>query len=282
MAVSRPSETKDIDSASLPLAGEVALVTGSGRGLGCAIARRLHALGASVVLHDIDEKAPAKFGEHESLTALAKSIGNGGHGVAAVTGDISDSSAVSKLVAQASEQLGPVSVLVNCAGGDIGADGNKPCPGTATDFKLEDVHSVLDRNLIGTMLMCREIAPGMARRKSGSIINIGSIHAHRGTAVEVGYACAKAAMVHYSRCLAEELRADGVRVNVVSPGPAKTARFLATRDTDKEMRKEGPSLIRYATPDEIADAVGFFAGPGSSFLSGQVLVVDGGDGLYAR
>lgn len=282
MAFSPASDSSDSGSAALPLAGEVALVTGSGRGLGCTIARRLRDLGASIVLHDIDEKAPGKFGEHESLTALAKSMVNGGADVIAVTGDITDAAAVRALVGKATNQLGPVTILVNCAGGDIGANGSKPSPNTATDFNLDDVYAVLERNLIGTMLMCREIAPGMAQRKSGSIVNIGSILAHRGTASEVGYACAKAAVVQYSRCLADELRESGVRVNVVSPGPAKTARFLATRETDEELCKEGTSLIRYATPEEIADSVGFFAGPDSRFISGQVMLVDGGDGLYAR
>ena len=87
-------------------------------------------------------------------------------------------------------------------------------------------------------------------------------------------------MVHYSRCLAFEVRPNGVRVNVVSPGPTKTARFLATRAADPEMLQEGASLDRYATPQEIADAVAFLASPNSRFISGQVMRVDGGMGLY--
>jgi 3-oxoacyl-[acyl-carrier protein] reductase len=170
---------------------------------------------------------------------------------------------------------------VNCAGGDIGADGNKPSPATPTDFKLEDVLAVLNRNLIGTMLMCREIAPRMAARNAGSIINIASTFAHRGTPIEIGYGCAKAAIVHYTRSLACELRDSGVRANVVSPGPTKTARFMSTRELDVHMEESGPSLIRYATPEEIADAICFFAGPAGRYISSQVLLVDGGDGSYA-
>jgi 3-oxoacyl-[acyl-carrier protein] reductase len=275
------SSSRGMEESVRPLQGKIAFVTGSGRGLGRTIAEKLMSLGADIVLHDISEEAPARFGEVESLSALAKSLSGNGAKAVAVTGDISDSAAVERMVMAAQQQLGPVSVLVNCAGGDIGADGNKPNPSTPTNFKLEDVQSVLNRNLIGTMLMCRAIAPGMVEHNQGSIVNIGSILAHQGSAVEIGYACAKAAVVHYTRCLALELRASGVRANAISPGPAKTARFLATRITDPAMLEEGPSLQRYATPAEIADVVGFFAGPESRYVSGQVVRVDGAAGLYA-
>ncbi|MBT9472301.1 MAG: SDR family oxidoreductase [Phenylobacterium sp.] len=264
-----------------PLKGKVAFVTGSGRGLGRTIAERLMAMGADVALHDISEEAPARFGEVASLSALAEELTSNGARAVAVTGDISDNAAVEQMVAAAQARLGPISILVNCAGGDIGANGDKPNPSTPTQFKLEDVQAVLNRNLIGTMLMCRAVAPGMAERNEGAVINIGSILAHQGSAIEIGYACAKAAVVHYSRCLAMEMRGHGVRVNAISPGPAKTARFLATRSTDPVMMEEGPSLDRYATPAEIADAVGFLAGPDSRFVSGQVIRVDGAAGLYA-
>jgi len=264
-----------------PLEGKVAFITGSGRGLGRTIAERLMAMGADIALHDISEEAPARFGEVESLSALAKSLAGNGSQAFAVTGDISDNDAVEQMVAAAQSRLGPISILINCAGGDIGANGDKPNPSTPTRFKLEDVQAVLNRNLIGTMLMCRAVAPGMAERKEGAIVNIGSILAHQGSDIEIGYACAKAAVVHYSRCLAMEMRTHGVRVNAISPGPAKTARFLATRTTDVVMMEEGPSLDRYATPAEIADAVGFLAGPDSRYISGQVIRVDGAAGLYA-
>ena len=94
-------------------------------------------------------------------------------------------------------------------------------------------------------------------------------------------ACAKAGVVHYTRCLAAEVREAGVRVNCVSPGPAKTARFLATRGHEASMMKEGPSLRRYATAEEVADAVAFLVGDRARFISGQVLRVDGAAGLYA-
>ena len=281
MVAKKLDEESAMDPVSLPLAGEVALVTGSGRGLGHTIARKLMSMGANIVLHDINEEAPARFGEVESLSALAKSMNSEANKVVAVTGDISDCKAVEAMVAKAQEMLGPISILVNCAGGDIGADGNKPNPSSPVNFKIEDLHAVLNRNLVGTMLMCREIAPRMIANNKGSIINIASILAHYGSPIEISYSCAKAAVVHYTRCLASELREHGVRANVISPGPTLTARFMATRQTDPKMQESGPSLIRYAQPEEIADAISYFASPASRYVSGQVLLVDGAENLFS-
>jgi 3-oxoacyl-[acyl-carrier protein] reductase len=238
-------------------------------------------MGADIALHDISETAPAQYGEYPTLTAAVQSlVGESVRGVA-VTGDISDEVAVRSMIDKIQTTLGPISILVNCAGGDIGARGTKPNPNGATDFLLDDVQAIINRNLVGTMLMSRAIAPGMAERRKGTIINIASVAAHLGNSPEVAYACAKAAVVHYTRCLAFEMRSAGVRVNCVSPGPAKTARFLATRETDPVMMEAGPSLKRYATAEEIADAVALLASDKARFISGQVLRVDGGAGLYA-
>lgn len=263
------------------LAGSVALVTGSGRGLGRAIATRLAEQGAAVAVHDISESAPAQFGEEKSLTGLAERLAaEQGVATAAVLGDIADEAQVAALVAATEAALGPVSILVNCAGGDIGAGGGKPDPNGALDISLADAQAIINRNFIGTMLMCRAVLPGMAARAAGSVINFGSLNGHRAVTSEVVYGCMKAAIVHYTRCLALEMRPRGVRVNVVSPGPAMSARFLATRQTDPAMMAEGPSLDRYATPDEIAGVVSFLAGPDSRFVSGQVVRIDGAAGLY--
>lgn len=263
------------------LAGHVALVTGSGRGLGRAIASRLADLGADVAVHDISESAPAQFGEEKSLTGLAGRLADQcGVRTTAVLGDISDEAQVAAMVAATEAALGPVSILVNCAGGDIGAAGGKPDPNGALDIGLADTQAIINRNFIGTMLVCRAVMPGMAARQAGSVINFGSLNGHRAVTSEVVYGCMKAAIVHYTRCLALEMRPHGVRVNVVSPGPAMSARFLATRPTDPAMMGEGPSLDRYASPDEIAGVVAFLAGPDSRFVSGQVVRIDGAAGLY--
>jgi len=261
--------------------GAVALVTGSGRGLGRMIAETLLNGGAAIALHDINEEAPAAFGESASLTALAEELSKrGGAKVVAVTGDISKESDVAAFVKKVEATLGPISILVNCAGGDIAAKGGKPNPNDALNISLEDTQAVMNRNFIGTMLMCRAVVPGMMQRQKGAVINFGSLNGHIGVSPEVVYGCAKAAILHYTRCLALEMRPHGVRVNAVSPGPTTTARFLATRTTDPS-KMEGVSLERYAKPKEIADAVAFLASDQSNFVNGQVLRVDGGMTLFA-
>src|SRR5438128_456579 len=120
-----------LETAEGILKGETALVTGSGRGLGRAIAEALARAGASVAVHDISEDAPAQYGASENLAAVAREIAALGGRTAGVTGDISDEKAVRRLVATAEEALGPISILVNCAGGDIGARGTKPQPNNA-------------------------------------------------------------------------------------------------------------------------------------------------------
>lgn len=262
------------------LTGRAALVTGSGRGLGRAVAERLAELGASVALHDISAAAPAEFGEAHDLNRVAAEIARHGVPTVAVTGDIADEAAVQAMTQAAESALGPLHILVNCAGGDIAAAGGKPQPNTALGIPIADVRAILDRNLIGTMLVCRAVCPGMIARRSGSVINFASIAAHLGVADGVAYAVAKAAIVQWTRCLAKDLRPHGVRVNALSPGPTKTARFLATRQTDPRLMDESVPLERYGTPEEIADAVAFLAGDSARFVNGQVLCVDGGLSLY--
>ncbi len=266
---------------SKELSGTVAFVTGSGRGLGHTMAVRLAELGADVAIHDLDWTAPAKYGEAPDLGEVAREIEKHGVRTAAVTGNIGDKAAVANMKEEIEAKLGQVNVLVNCAGGDIGASGGKPNPNNALDISFEDIQVLTNNNLIGTMLMCQAFVPPMVKAGSGSVINIASAAAHLGCSPEVVYSTLKAAVVHYTRCLAKELLNDGVRINAVSPGPTKTARFQATRTVDPEkMDSSRRSLNRYAEPEEIADAVAFLAGPRSKFINGQVLRVDGGITLF--
>lgn len=262
------------------LRGQVALVTGSGRGLGHAMAARLAELGADVAVHDQNDAAPAVYGEFADLTASCNDVARFGVRACAVVGDIADEHRVSDMVREVESVLGPITILVNAAGGDIGAKGTKPSPNNALDISMDDVRALLDRNLIGTMLMCRAVVPGLLERRRGSVVNIASMAGHFGTSPEVAYSSIKAAIIHYTRCLAFETRAHNVRVNCVSPGATATARFLKTRTTDPVMMGTDDTLVRYGMPRDQANAVAFLCMPAARFIHGQVLRVDGGLSLY--
>lgn len=260
-----------------PLAGQTAFVTGSGRGLGRLMAERLAERGANIVLHDKDWEAPAQYGEAANLGEVEKAFSGYDGKVMTVLGNIGDADAVADMKSKIDAELGQVDILVNCAGGDIGAAGGKPVPNNALDIPLEDVKALTDNNLIGTITVCKAFIPPMRDRKSGTVVNIGSVAGHVGVPEGSIYAILKAAVAHYTRCLAKELQADGVRVNCVAPGPSKTARFQATRQVDADMMdSDKASLNRYAEPGEIADAVAFLTSKEAKFINGQILCVDGG------
>jgi 2-hydroxycyclohexanecarboxyl-CoA dehydrogenase len=221
-------------SGEFSLTGQVAFVTGSGRGLGHAIARRLAELGAGVAVHDRDERAPAEYGEFANLAASHADIASLGVRTAVVTGDIGDEVRVRAMTAEVERALGPITILVNAAGGDIAVAGGKPKPNNALEIKMEDVYSTI-----------------------------------------------KAAIVHYTRCLAAETREHNVRVNCVSPGATATARFKNTRALDSNQLVEEGTLVRYGAPRDQANAVAFLCSDAAKFIHGQVLRVDGGFSLFA-
>ena len=264
-----------------------AWVTGSSRGIGRVVAAHLASLGARVAIHGTSPTSTRAFGEADSLQAVADEIAQEhGADVLPVHGDLTDEALVDGMAQQIRARFGQIDILVNCAGGDIGAQGTmgenagKPMHNDAVHVALADIHAVLDRNLLTCILVCRAVAPEMMARKAGRIINIGSIAGLGGRTNGAIYAAAKAGMHTYSRCLAHQLRPYNVPVNVIAPGGIVTPRFLASRPIANEQMISEGTLERYGTSQEIADAVAFLASDAASYISGQVLRVDGGGQLW--
>jgi 3-oxoacyl-[acyl-carrier protein] reductase len=196
-------------------------------------------------------------------------------------GDLTLSADIDRVVATAEAELGPIDILVHNAGGDIAALGGKPDPNDVVNIKAEDVRAVIDRNLMSTIFVCQAVAKRMMERRRGRIVTIGSVAAFKGRTNASIYATAKAGALHFTRCLADQLRPYDITVNTIAPGDTRTERFVATRAVDPSRLAESGTLDRIATVDEVARVVEFFAGPLGAFVSGQVLRIDGGGQLWA-
>jgi 3-oxoacyl-[acyl-carrier protein] reductase len=252
------------------LTGKIALITGSSRGLGRHYALHLARAGADVIIHDVNENAAAEFGEALSGPAVAEEMRALGRRAAYFSADLTDSLQAEHLIRQVLDVFDHIDILVNNAGGDIGARTPRPDPNDALDIDPDDIRSVIDRNLLTTMYTCKFGGVHMRGRRSGKIINVGSIAGHIPVQNGMIYAAAKTAITHYTRCLAEQLRPYSVNVNCLAPAPTYTGRFLATRTVDSQ---QGLSrLQQVAQPEDMAQIMLFLAGPQSDFLTGETIV----------
>jgi 3-oxoacyl-[acyl-carrier protein] reductase len=273
--------------AARPLTGQAAWVTGSSRGLGRAVARELARLGARVAVHGTRPDSPRTFGEGDSMQQVADEIAaDCAVETLAVWGDVTAAGEVRRIAEEIRRHWGAISLLVCCAGGDIGLGGTgvgragRPEPNDCLKISLADLRCVLDRNLMSVILCCREVAPEMIGRGQGRIITIGSIGGCLGRSIGSTYSVAKAAVHEYTRCLAEQLRPHNIPVNCVAPGSTVTERFTRITDLDPRRMVPGGTLVRYGRPEEVASVVGFLCTPAAGFLSGQIIRVDGGEQTF--
>jgi 3-oxoacyl-[acyl-carrier protein] reductase len=238
------------------LTGKTALVTGASGGIGEAVARALHAQGATVVLHGT---------RAEKLEALQKDLGARAFALAV---DLSDRDAVAGLVDAASALAGPISILVNNAG--ITRDG------LLMRMKDGDWDSVLEVNMTASMSLCRAAMRGMMKARTGRIISISSVVGVTGNAGQTNYAASKAGMIGFSKSLAAEVASRGLTVNVVAPG------FIETPMTDVLDESQKSALLtrvpagRLGHADEIAATVAFLASDEAAYITGATLHVNGG------
>jgi 3-oxoacyl-[acyl-carrier protein] reductase len=236
------------------LEGKLALVTGASRGIGRAIAAELAHAGAQVV---VGYRSGA-----EQAEALAAEIGG-----RAAQGDVADPEQAARLV----EEAGDLDILVNNAG--LTRDG------LIARMSDEDWRTVLDTNLGGVFHTCRAAARGMMRRRSGAIVNLTSVVGVHGNPGQTNYAASKAGIIGFTKSLARELAPRGVRANAVAPGYIQTALTDVLPEDVQQAILQNTPLARLGTPEDVAGAVRFLCSDEASFVTGEVLLVDGGLGM---
>ena len=237
------------------------LVTGSSRGIGAGIARRFAREGHRVAIHYRAEETQAR--------ALYDELASAGYSVMLVSGDIAREDEAKQIVSRVRERFGLLDVLVNNAGIALPTQ-------LITDTTLAAWNRVMETNVTGMFLVTNAVLPEMVSQKHGAIVNISSMWGVTGGSCEVAYSSSKAAVIGFTKSLAKEVAPSGIRVNCVAPGFVLTD---MTRGFDEGVIAgicEETPLLRAGTPEDIASAVLFLASEEASFITGQVLSVDGG------
>ena len=236
------------------LEGKTALVTGASRGIGRAIAAELAGAGASVVVG-------YRSGTEEA-DAFAQEIGG-----RAIQADVSSPDEAKRLV----EEAGDLDILVNNAG--VTRDG------VLARMSDDDWRTVLETNLSSVFYTCRAVSRGMMKRRAGAIVNVSSIVGMHGNWGQTNYAASKAGIVGFTKSLAQELGSRGVRANVVAPGYIQTRLTDAIPEEARAKMLDLTPLGRFGDPEDVAGAVRFLCSDEASFITGEVLLVDGGLGM---
>jgi 3-oxoacyl-[acyl-carrier protein] reductase len=236
------------------LEGKTALVTGASRGIGRAVAAELAAAGATVVIGYRTGKDEA-----ESLAAEL--------GARAVQADVSNAADAARLV----EEAGDVHILVNNAG--LTRDG------LLARMSDDDWRTVLETNLSSVFYTCRAVCRPMMKRRGGAIVNVSSIVGVHGNWGQTNYAASKAGIIGFTKSLARELGSRGVRANVVAPGYVKTQLTDVLPEEATRAMLDATPLGRLGEPENVAGAVRFLCSDEASFITGEVLLVDGGLGM---
>ncbi|WBU36999.1 SDR family NAD(P)-dependent oxidoreductase [Homoserinibacter sp. YIM 151385] len=247
------------------LTGRTALVTGATRGLGRAFATALAEAGADIVVHGRDAAAA------EEVAAELRALGRQAH---VVIGDLTSAEGAEAVVAEATAAAGEVDILVNNAGACI----HRP----ALEVTDEEWAHVMDTNVTALWRMSQAVGRQMVGRQAGVIVNVGSISAQivNRPQHQPAYNASKAAVHQLTKSLAAEWGTQGVRVNAIAPGYIKTDMSPVDEPAYRRMWIEDSAMQRYATPDELGGAMVFLASDASSFVTGSVLVIDGGYTLY--
>ncbi len=247
------------------LAGRTALVTGATRGLGRAFARAIAEAGGDVVIHGRDADAA------EDVRSEIESLGRRAH---VVLGELTSRDGVDVVVNEALEAAGAIDVLINNAGTCV----HRP----ALEVTDDEWSQVIDTNLTALWRVTQAVGEHMVQRRKGSIVNIGSISGMivNRPQMQPAYNASKAAVHQLTKSLAAEWAPSGVRVNAVAPGYVKTDMAPVDEPRFQRYWVEDAPQQRYAMPDEISPAVVFLASDAASFMTGSVLVIDGGYTLY--
>lgn len=241
------------------LDGKVAIVTGGAQGIGRAIADGLAADGARIVVADLR-------GADDAAAAYPGGVG--------VTVDVASEPDVARMVEETVERCGSVDVLVNNAGLYASLE-MRPF----TEIPLEEWRQVMDVNVASMFLTCRAAVPVMRGAGGGAIVNISSGTPFRGVPFLLHYVTSKGAIVAFTRALAKELGKDGVRVNCVAPGFTMSQGVLDNPEVVEKLREASVSartIQRDQVPEDVVGAVVYLAGPAASFVTGQTIVIDGG------